>query len=62
MVKVPEPAVVVGDVHGQYYDLLTLIDVNKQPGETNFLFLGDYVDRGIYGIEILLLLLSIKVS
>jgi hypothetical protein len=29
MVKVPEPAVVVGDVHGQYYDLLTLLEVNK---------------------------------
>ncbi len=61
MVKVPEPAVVVGDVHGQYYDLVTLLDANKEPGQTNFLFLGDYVDRGVYGIEILLLLLSIKV-
>jgi serine/threonine-protein phosphatase 2B catalytic subunit len=62
MVKVHEPAVVVGDVHGQYYDLITLLDVNKSPAETNFLFLGDYVDRGIYGIEILLLLVSIKVN
>lgn len=62
MVKVPEPAVVVGDVHGQYFDLITLLDINKSPAETNFLFLGDYVDRGIYGIEILLLLLSIKLN
>lgn len=61
MVRVEEPVVVVGDVHGQYYDLLTLFDINKKPGEKNFLFLGDYVDRGIYGIEILLLLLAIKV-
>lgn len=61
MVRVPEPAVVVGDLHGQFYDLLTVLDKNKKPGETNFLFLGDYVDRGRYGIEILLLLLAIKV-
>jgi hypothetical protein len=61
MVRVSEPAVVVGDVHGQFYDLLTLLDKNKKPWETNFLFLGDYVDRGRYGIEILLLLLAIKV-
>jgi serine/threonine-protein phosphatase 2B catalytic subunit len=61
MVRVEEPVVVVGDVHGQYYDLLTLLDINKKPGDTNFLFLGDYVDRGVYGIEILLLLLAIKV-
>ena len=62
MVRVPEPAVVVGDVHGQYFDLVTLLSKNKEPGDTNFVFLGDYVDRGIYGVEIMLLLLSIKVS
>ena len=62
MVRVPEPAVVVGDVHGQYFDLVTLLSKNKEPGETNFVFLGDYVDRGVYGVEIMLLLLSIKVT
>ena len=62
MVRVPEPAVVVGDVHGQYFDLVTLLSKNKQPGDTNFVFLGDYVDRGVYGVEIMLLLLSIKVT
>jgi hypothetical protein len=62
VVRVPEPAVVVGDVHGQYFDLVTLLSKNKQPGDTNFVFLGDYVDRGVYGVEIMLLLLSIKVT
>ncbi len=62
MVRVPEPAVVIGDVHGQYFDLVTLLSKNKEPGDTNFVFLGDYVDRGVYGVEIMLLLLSIKVT
>ena len=62
VVRVPEPSVIVGDVHGQYYDLVSLLEKNKEPGETNFVFLGDYVDRGVYGVEIMLLLLSIKVS
>jgi len=62
VVRVPEPAVVVGDVHGQYCDLVTLLQKNREPGETNYVFLGDYVDRGVYGVEIMLLLLSIKVS
>ena len=62
MVQVPEPVVVVGDTHGQFYDLLTLLNKNEPPSVTNFVFLGDYVDRGIYGLEIVLLLISIKVS
>jgi len=61
VIKVGEPLVVVGDTHGQYYDLLTLLDRNRDPSDTNYLFLGDYVDRGVYGVEIMLLLLSIKV-
>lgn len=60
--KVSEPVVVVGDVHGQYYDLVSLLDKNKDPADTNFLFLGDYVDRGVQGVEIMLLMLCIKVK
>lgn len=70
MVRVPEPVVVIGDIHGQFYDLLTLLKLNSSPDNEsigyspshNFLFLGDYVDRGVFGVEVVLLLLSIKVS
>ena len=62
MVRVSEPVVVCGDVHGQFFDLVTLLGKNADPSKTNFVFLGDYVDRGVYGVEVVLLLISIKVT
>ena len=45
---------VVGDVHGQYYDLLHIFEINGYPSENNYyLFNGDFVDRGFFGVECL---------
>ena len=62
LTKVPEPVVVVGDIHGQFYDLVHMLNKAGDPKKMNYLFLGDYVDRGIFGIECLMLLLAIKVN
>lgn len=52
---------VVGDIHGQFYDLLNIFKINKLPSENNpYLFNGDIVDRGSFSIECILLLLSFK--
>ena len=60
LVQIEEPICVVGDIHGQYADLLNMITKAGEPGSLNYLFLGDYVDRGIFGIEVCILLFAIK--
>jgi len=62
LVKVPEPVVVVGDIHGQYYDLVHMLNKAGDPQKLNYLFMGDYVDRGIFGLECMMLLISIKIN
>jgi len=61
MVKLDEPIVIVGDLHGQFYDTVHMLEKAGDPSKINYLFLGDYVDWGIFGIEVILLLYSIKV-
>lgn len=65
----PEPGssaasvVVVGDVHGQFHDLLFLLRDAGYPSQDRiFVFNGDYVDRGAWGLETFLLLLAWKVK
>jgi len=55
---------VVGDIHGQFFDLLNIVKITNFPTEegSQLLFLGDYVDRGKFSCEVILYLLALKVT
>ena len=60
-VDVPAPCTVVGDIHGQLHDFIELFKIGGGPPDTNFVFMGDFVDRGYHSVECISLVLSLKV-
>ncbi|KAF2303819.1 hypothetical protein GH714_023603 [Hevea brasiliensis] len=59
--RVDAPVTICGDIHGQFYDMKELFKVGGDCPKTNYLFIGDFVDRGFYSVETFLLLLALKV-
>jgi len=69
--KIKAPVKIFGDIHGQYNDLMRFFDLWRGPTDASlggdiesfdYVFLGDYVDRGCYGLEVICLLMALKVK
>jgi len=65
LIYVKLPTIIVGDIHGQFLDLIHMFEKvikNKKLSETNIVFLGDYVDRGLFSVEVIVFLYALKLN
>lgn len=62
LLKLSPPVKIVGDIHGQFHDLVRIFNSCGYPPSSNYLFLGDYVDRGHKSLETFVLLLCFKIK
>mmetsp|Transcript_56383 Transcript_56383/g.125849 ORF Transcript_56383/g.125849 Transcript_56383/m.125849 type:complete len:307 (-) Transcript_56383:57-977(-) len=59
--EIQAPVIICGDIHAQFHDLMEIFRIGGPCPDTNYLFMGDYVDRGYYSVETVTLLICLKV-
>jgi serine/threonine-protein phosphatase PP1 catalytic subunit len=62
LLELDAPVRILGDIHGQFKDLLRFFELGGLPPQSNYLFLGDYIDRGLQSLETIILLLALRVK
>jgi len=62
LLELSAPLKIVGDVHGQFHDMLRVFECSGLPPDSNYLFLGDYVDRGKQSVECATMVLAYKIK
>ena len=59
---VQSPITIVGDVHGQFYDVQKIFKIAGDLPDTKYIFIGDFVDRGYNSVETIMLLFCLKIQ